>query len=108
MSLILDRSKPQGLEAKTYGCGMGNAIKNDVVYIGDYEIPEEDFFVLAHYVLTNTNLRGDDDPRLQFVESVRAMAVIDGFPVIWQGEEVSTKRLDTEVSPVPEPSGTAA
>ncbi len=94
MSLILDRgTKPNGLCAKTIGVG------DEVVFLGDYEITMEDFLVLAHYVLTNSNLK-EDDPRLQFVESVRGMKVVKGYPTIFGGKELDTKRLQTNVPPV--------
>lgn len=94
MSLVLDRgTKPDGLQAKTFG------VDDEVVFLGDYKITMEDFLVLAHYVLTNSNLT-EDDPRLQFVESVRGMAVVKDYPVTIGGKELDTKRLHTDVPPV--------
>ena len=95
MSLLLTSgTSPHGLCAKTMGIGAQE------LYLGDYEISMTDFLELAHYVLTNTNLEGDDDPRLQFVKSVKAMKVVDGHRVIIAGKNVPTKRLATEVTPV--------
>lgn len=43
---------------------------------------------MAHYVLTNVNLNGDKDPRLDFVKCVKNMKISPG----WNGEG---KRLDS-------------
>lgn len=87
MSLHLNMgTEPDGLRVKTRGFG------KDIVFIGEYEVSIEDFFVLAHYVLTNTNLR-EDDPRLRFVESVKAMIVFEGF-------NRGGKRLSTAIPPI--------
>jgi hypothetical protein len=53
----------------------------------------EDFLVTAHYVLTNTELDGGNDQRLQFVESIKAMEIVKGF-------NEGTKRLNTGVLPI--------
>jgi len=86
-------TKPNGLSVKTVGVGI------DTVFLGDYEISLKDFLFAAHYVLTNTNLE-EGDPRLQFVESVRTMQVVKGYPVVVGGEGQETKRLRTEDRPV--------
>lgn len=97
--MILERgTKPKNLEVKTWGLG------SDVVFFGDYEISIEDFLIAAHYVLTNTNL-SKNDPRLQFVECVRSMQVTEGFPILSGGEEIKTKRLETDVPPVLDSAG---
>ena len=94
MSLRLNRgTNPDGLTAKTMGVG------DEVVFLGDYQISMEDFLILAHYVLTNSNLT-KDDPRLQFVESVRNMEVVEGYTTIVGGKELDARRLDTNVPPV--------
>ena len=93
--MLLERgTKPNGLPVKTFGIG------KDVVFFGDYEVSIEDFLIAAHYVLTNSNLTGEDDPRLQFIECVRSMKVVDGWPNLSDGKEIKTKRLDTEILPV--------
>lgn len=95
MTMLLERgTKPEGLPVKTFGIP-GGINGKDVVFLGDYEISIEDFLIAAHYVLTNSNLT-ENDPRLQFVECVRSMQMVKGYP----GEEIKTKRLYTEVPPV--------
>lgn len=92
--MMLERgTKPKNLEVKTWGFG------KDVVHFGDYEVSIEDFLIAAHYVLTNTNLT-ENDPRLQFIECVRSMQVVEGWPGLDENEEVKTKRLETEIPPV--------
>lgn len=65
-------TEPDGLEVKT------NVDGDDIVHIGDYELSIEDFFITAHYVLTNTDLR-ENDSRLQFVRSVNYMYKTVGY-----------------------------
>ena len=79
MSLVLDFSKPDGLEIKTYGFGG----VGQTVFLRDghniyCEINLGDFLIAAHYVLTNTDL-DINDPRRQFVKCVQAMTQIKGF-----------------------------
>ena len=93
MSMVLDETKPKGLEIKTHGIG------EDVVFLGDYEIAMEDFLIAAHYVLTNTNLRNNDS-RLQFVKCVRSMKVTKGYPLFAVGKKTNTKRLATKIPPI--------
>lgn len=76
MSLFLDLgTKPAGLKVKTEG-----TIRSMVntVFLGDYKISLEDFLVAAAYVLTNTDLEPNDS-RLQFVQYVRSMRIIEGY-----------------------------
>lgn len=82
MSIELSLSYPKGLSAKTQGVklpvtGRGHERKQ-LLMLGDYEIPMEDFCELALYVLTNTDL-DKDDPRVALVDRVRAMKVVDGY-----------------------------
>lgn len=66
------------------------------VFLGDYEISQEDFLFMAHYVLTNTDLV-PNDKRLQFVECVKAMRIVPGWN---QGNDSNCKRLESDVPPV--------
>lgn len=91
MSLVLSDSSPKDLEAKTNGIGMGE-YPPGTLFLGDYAIPLTDFLSLAYYVLTNTDLE-PNDPRLQFVKSVRGMNTVKGY-------NKKAKRLETKVSPV--------
>lgn len=82
MSLELSNSYPDKLSVKTHAVhlpvtGRGDDRKQ-IVLLGDYEIPMEDFCELALYVLTNTDL-DPNDPRLQLVNRVKSLRVIDGF-----------------------------
>jgi hypothetical protein len=98
MSLLLEKgTKPHGLSAKTMG---GQTMGAQTLILGEYEISMFDFLCLAHYVITNTNLEGESDPRLQFIESMKAMEAVDGYPEIIMGETISTKRLVTNVDPI--------
>lgn len=63
------------------------------IAIGDEVVGLRDFLMLAHYVLTNTDLEGDDDPRFQFLECIRAMHKVEG----WNPEG---KRLESNVPAV--------
>ncbi len=74
------------LEVKTHTFGLGDL--GNKVFLGDYEIALLDFLAIVHYVLTNTDLNGDKDPRLGFVECVKNMKISPG----WGGEG---KRLDS-------------
>mgnify|MGYP001611069311 CR=1 FL=1 len=89
MSLILDHeSEPAGLTVETRG------FLPQVVYLGKYTISFEDFLRMAHYVLTNTPLIRDNDPRLQFVRCVGSMKKVSSLR---PGERF----LGTDVPPIP-------
>jgi hypothetical protein len=75
MSLRLDRSLPHGLKIKTSGF---DGPIDDTVYLGRYQIPMSDFLVAVAYVLTNTDLQAND-PRIRFVESLKALQEVDGY-----------------------------
>ena len=78
MSLILDRSKPETIEGKTY-------TDDPTVYLrrrpvgGSLELDLEDFLVLARYVMTNTDLSGPDDPRLEFLRQMKLLRRGKGY-----------------------------
>lgn len=89
MSLSLNLgTRPAGVEIKTFGFGSMEGI----VHLGGYEISMADFLMAVAYVLTNTDLK-PGDPRLQFMECVRSMKVVDGY-------NPNTKRLESSVPPV--------
>lgn len=90
MSLALGLgTKPADLEVKTFGHGL----MGSTVFIGDYEISLMDFLAAAEYVLTNTDLKPNDDPRLQFVKCVESMKEVDGY-------NADMKRLKSSVPAV--------
>ena len=67
MSIQLSKnSSPPGIHAKHFG---------DVVRVGSYTLTLEDLFQLAFYGLTGSPLTGEDDIRLQFLESVKSIEV---------------------------------
>jgi len=72
MSLILSRSNNRYV--KTWGL-MNN---KDFVVLGKYDIDINDFFVMAYYVLTNTDLY-KNDPRLKFVKRIKKMKKVKGY-----------------------------
>lgn len=81
MSLTLDSSTPEKLMVKT--CGIKFEVGEDkhreqVVMIGDYEIPMSDFCTAVHYVITNTDL-DTNDPRIGLVASVASAKIVPGF-----------------------------
>lgn len=89
MTLLLERgTRPARLGIKTFGLGI------DTIFLGDYEISLEDFLFAAHYVLTNTDLEGPEDPRLQFLKCIRSMEEVEGYMK-------GAKRLKTSEPPVP-------
>lgn len=58
--------------------GVKNSFKNRMsarIVMKGYAITYEDFCVLVEYVLTNTDLWEERDPRLQLVEDVRMMKI---------------------------------
>ena len=78
MSLTLDLGTvPKGLRCKTHG--LVPISLSDKVDIGDYELTIEDFCMLVHYVMTNTDLLGPDDPRISLVKMFRKARVVDGY-----------------------------
>ncbi len=72
---MLEDVKPEALEVKTYG-------DDQTVFLRmknqEIEIDFSDFFAMALYVLTNTDLK-QDDPRLNFLEIAKRMSLVDGF-----------------------------
>lgn len=50
---------------------------NDMVFIGDHEIPLDSFLFIAEYVLTNTDVE-PNDPRFKFIEKVRGSRLVSG------------------------------
>ena len=79
MTLTLDLGTvPEGLPCKSHGHapiidGLSGRIR-----IGDYELTMEDFLMLVHYVMTNTDLV-PNDPRLSALEMLKEAKVVPGW-----------------------------
>jgi len=82
MSVSLTFSHPKDLTAKTVSllCPVpgGDNENKTIVILGDYRITLNDFCTLAEYVLSNTDLDSDRDPRLKLVERVKDCKVCPG------------------------------
>lgn len=76
MSLALSNSI-SNVEVKTWGAIL--PIYEKTIFFGDYEISLSDFMHAAMYVLTNTDLVGDSDPRLRFLREARLLEETVGF-----------------------------
>ncbi len=90
MSLTLSNSKPDDLEVKTHSSILD---PRGTVMLGDYEISFTDFLAMAWYVLTNTDLHGLMDPRIQFVQAVKKMEIVPGGDLIIDGKSIPTRKL---------------
>jgi len=73
MSIALHNSKPEGLVARSPGIGSPS-----IIYIGDYEIPMNDFADLVCHVFTNTDIVRDD-PRLELKRKIASLELKEGF-----------------------------
>ncbi len=60
-----------GVEVKTFGFGDLNGLLCIRTKKGDVDVSFDDFLAAAHYLLTNTDIEGEDDPRPAFVEAVK-------------------------------------
>jgi hypothetical protein len=77
MSIVLsEQTEPPHIEAKTHDVRIEG---KQLVRIGKYFLPFEDFFVLVRYVMTNTDLEGPDDPRVKFLETMKQLKKEPGF-----------------------------
>ncbi len=92
MSLALNHplTEPKDLEVKTWGG------QPPVVYLSTatdvYTIALEDFLTAAWYVLTNANLE-PDDLRLVFLDRVRKLRAVRGYPTRIGRRQLRTRRL---------------
>ena len=50
----------------------------DMVRLNDHEISMEDFFIAAKRIIEGLDLF-ENDSRLQFVECIKSMEIVDGF-----------------------------
>ena len=83
MSLILSNTDPVGVEVKTFGDlpGLEGVLIRIPGGTTEVQMSERDFFLVALYVLKNTNLHGSevDDPRMIFLERARLLTITTGF-----------------------------
>ena len=63
------------------------------VFIGDLEIPFDEFFYLVRYVVENTDLEPDDF-RIKFLEWMRNAKIVDGWEGVALQKPVEAKRLE--------------
>lgn len=90
MTILLDQgTQPESLPVKSVSSGLGaQAFGGEGVHIGDYLLSMEDFCAMVRYVLTNTNMEGEQDPRLQLVGDIKNAQTTDGFTEVVGGKEV--------------------
>jgi len=80
MSFVLTDSEGNELRVST------SSLPSSVT-VGEYSLKLEQFLLIAKYVLINTDLVGDKDPRLEFVRATRSMKKTKGY-------KEGVKRLD--------------
>ncbi len=73
MTLALD----SGIQVKSWPPIFSH--KEERVFINGVEMTTLEFLQAALYVLTNTDLIGEDDPKKQFVDLVKKMNVSEGL-----------------------------
>ena len=86
MTLVLSHSIPEvGVKshsnplARSLTTISSEHLKGGLVVMGAHDIPMEAFMAAALYALTNTNLEGDDDPRITFLEHVKSLMQVEGY-----------------------------
>lgn len=70
MTLVLSGSKGRP-EVKTYGA--------DVVALGNEDISMKDFCTAVKYVMENTDLLGDSDPRMALLNYIKKLEILPGY-----------------------------
>jgi len=69
-----------GVEVKTSSFVTDTENGNEqIVFLGKDEIPMSDFCEIVHYVMTNTDLSSEKDPRIGLVEIINNYKVAPGF-----------------------------
>ena len=73
MSLVMEKVEPKPIEASTF------TISDGVIdlRIGQHKIPLDDFRALVMYVMCNSNISRPDDLRLELLEDMRSLTVIE-------------------------------
>ena len=76
MSLQLELGSSKGLEVKT------NAL-DPIIYLRTQldkaEMSMHDFVHFVRYVMTNTDLEGEKDPRLKLIEAFLGYRIVEGY-----------------------------
>lgn len=83
MSLHLSYSSPP-IEVKTWGALRRDSRGQNLVDLGSFmnpivSIPMDDFIAMVEYVLQNSDLIDEDDPRIGLVERVKQLHQIKGY-----------------------------
>lgn len=96
MSLLLGQGTvPHHLSTKIYNSDATAALikasygSGGYVSVGDYVLTMKDLLALTVYALTNTNLEGEEDPRVDFVKAIRFASLVDGHPRIECGKRTN-------------------
>ncbi|MDP1689604.1 MAG: hypothetical protein Q8L52_00120 [bacterium] len=94
MTMLLEQgTKPKSLAVKSVPSGLGAQVfGGEGVHIGDYCLSMEDFCAMVRYVLTNTNMEGEQDPRLKLVGDIKNAQTTEGFIEIIQGKKTPDLR----------------
>ncbi len=95
MTLKLEQqgTQPKGLEVKSVSGGLeAQVFGGKGVHIGEYCVSPEDFWEMVRYVLTNTNLEGEKDPRLKFIGDVKKARATEGFTEMIGGRKTPNLR----------------
>ena len=84
MSIHLDRTSPQDTWIKTHGDILGDQSALHIripkkVPNQEIIIPLEDFAYLVEYVLVNSDLHGENDPRLKLIERIKTITQVPGY-----------------------------
>ena len=94
MTMLLEQgTQPASLEVKSVSGGLGaRFFGGKGVHIGDYCLSMEDFCAMVRYVLTNTNMEGEQDPRLKLIGDMKNAQTTEGFLEVAEGEMVPDLR----------------
>ncbi len=73
MSLVMEGVEPKLIEANTFTISDGEID----LRIGGHRVPLEDFRCLVMYVMCNSNISRSNDPRLELLEDLRSLTMIE-------------------------------
>ena len=93
MTIRLEQgTDPAGLQVKSTSGPGSELFGGEGVNIGEYRLSMEDFCATVRYVLTNTNMEGEQDPRLKLIGDIKNARMTDGFTEIRHGQEIPDLR----------------